>query len=230
MEMRCWPPSAHFRFLCQPGRLEYQTSLMQSSNVFIVDADATVRSSLSRDLGLAGYSVTGFVDAESLLSLLRPGLRGCVITELQLPGMDGLALQKKLDEQRVAVPVIFVSEKIDVPAVVKAMKQGAIDFLMKPVDPRAVFVAVELALQKGAENADARFAVEQAEMRWASLSIREKEVCKLAGRGMLLKEIAAEFGTTEPTVHLQRASAFQKLGVNSILELIRVLDRIHHEP
>jgi len=156
---------------------------MPTSNVLIVDGDATTRSSLIRVLDLAGYRVAAFVDAESLLSKIRPGDRGCVMTELQLPGMDGLALQNALDERKVALPVIFISGRIDIPAVVTAMKRGAIDFLMKPVTPRALLAAVEAALRKSAEMAAARAAVEQAEARWASLSAREKDACKLAGRG-----------------------------------------------
>ncbi len=203
---------------------------MQASRIFVVDDEAMIRSLLVRILTAAGHLVEAFEDAESLLPLLGPGDRGCITIDLNLPGMGGLALQMALKSRKISLPVLFISGSADIPSVVAAMKQGAIDFLTKPLEPKALLAAVEVALRKDEEAASVRAAVEHARARLASLSPREREVCELVGQGMLLKQVAAELGTREPTVHAQRMGAFKKLGVGSLVELIRLLDLIRAAP
>jgi FixJ family two-component response regulator len=173
-----------------------------------------------------GHRVETFDSAEALLGRISTDDRGCVLLDLQMPGKSGLELQQALFERGIGLPLIFISGRADVPAAVSAMKQGAVDFLSKPVDPQALLTAVERALRKGAERLANQQAHEEAVAKWRALATREQEVCRLSARGLINKQIAAALGSVESTVQAQRARAFRKLGITSVVELTPLLKRL----
>lgn len=193
------------------------------TRVFVVDDSPTHLLILEGILRAAGYTVEAFDRPEALLARLSPASRGCVVMDLQMPGLDGLALQKAFSDRGVLLPVIFVSGSAGVPEAVLAMKQGAVDFLTKPVDPAALAALVASAMAKDAAAREDRAAEERARASWAELSARERDVCRLSARGLMIKQIAAELGVTESTAQAHRARGMAKLSVGKVVDLIEVL-------
>ena len=191
--------------------------------VFLVDDDPLQLFFLGGIVRTAGWRVETFEQPEALLARIDATDRGCVVLDLQMPGLSGIELQRTLLDRDALLPLIFVSGRAGVPEAVAAMKQGAVDFLSKPVDPDELRAVVERALRTDAEAAREREARVRARACWAELSAREREVCRLFARGLLNKQIAAMLGITESTVQAQRARALQKLRVGSAAELIRLL-------
>jgi FixJ family two-component response regulator len=150
------------------------------------------------------------------------------VLDLRMPEMSGLELQDALERAGHAIPVIFISGHGDIPAGVKAMKAGAIDFLTKPVQDRDLLQAIEQALARDATARAARAERDAARARMARLTPRERQVCALVATGMLNKQIAAELGTGEKNIKWHRAHVMEKLGVSSVAELVRLVDRAGH--
>lgn len=194
-----------------------------SPRVFLVDDDSVQLLFLGGVLRTAGHHVEAFERPESLLERLGPGDRGCVVLDQEMPVLNGLELQRALFERGVLLPLIFVSGRAGVPAAVTAMKRGALDFLSKPVNPAELCVAVESALRRDAEAAEERSGRAQAKARWAALTAREREVCRLFAKGLLNKQIAAALGITESTVQPQRARALHKLQAATVAEVLRLM-------
>jgi FixJ family two-component response regulator len=194
-----------------------------SASIFLVDDDPFQLHFLGGILRTAGHDVEAFGHPERLLARLTPGDRGCVVLDLQMPGLNGLELQRALAARGVLLPLIFVSGHSDVPSAVAAMKGGALDFLPKPVEPGCLRDVVARALQRDTEATAERAARAVAQARWTALSAREQEVCRHFARGLLNKQIAAELNITESTAQAQRARALQKLQVSSAAELGHLL-------
>jgi len=186
-----------------------------AGKVIVVDDDASVRRSLRRLLTGAGYEVEEFASAEEFLDRANGEEPACAVLDLAMPGMDGLALQQELVSNKFPLGLVFLSGHGDIPASVAAMKQGAVDFLTKPVDENALFPAVERAL------ADARNQVALSS-RFSSLSPRELQVMHRVVKGMLNKQIAAELGIVEKTVKVHRAHLMEKTGSRSLAELVKL--------
>ena len=142
-----------------------------------------------------------------------------------MPEMTGLELQEALERAGHTIPVVFISGHGDIPASVKAMKAGAIDFLTKPVQNRDLLRAIEQALTSAAAARAEQAERDVARARMARLTPRERQVCDLVAAGMLNKQIAAELGTGEKTTKWHRAHVMEKLGVGSVAELVRLVDR-----
>ena len=183
-------------------------------------------------LRAAGHAVEAFASAREFLARERDEGPGCLVLDLRMPDMTGLELQDALERAGYAIPIVFVSGHGDIPASVKAMKAGAIDFLTKPVQNRDLLQAVERALARAraaravrAERDAARAEQHAAGARMARLTPRERQVCALVATGMLNKQIAAELGTGEKNIKLHRAHVMEKLGVGSVAELVRLVDR-----
>lgn len=196
------------------------------ATVFVVEDDTFMRRVLRGILRSAGHAVEAFERAEPLLSRLTALDRGCVVIALKLPGLDGLELHRALHERGLALPTVFVSGKASVAEAVAAMKQGAVDFLTKPVNPAELVRAVGDAVRRDARGAAEREARDRARARWELLTPRERKVCRLIHAGLQNKQVAAELGVSVATAHAQRSSAFRRLGVGSLVELIRLLDRL----
>jgi FixJ family two-component response regulator len=193
--------------------------------VFVVDDDAGVLRSLSRLLRSAGYEPESHGSAEAFLRALTPDASGCVVLDLSMPGLDGLALQRELSARGGALPVVFVSGRGDVPKSVLAMKEGAVDFLTKPVKGAALLSAVEKALDRARDRRADRVAADELSRRFETLTPREREVLEGVAAGMLNKQIAGRLGIAEQTVKVHRARVMEKMGADSLADLVRMADR-----
>jgi FixJ family two-component response regulator len=189
------------------------------ATVHIVDDDANLRGALGRLLSLLGYAVVAHASAEAFLAA-DPRGPGCILLDVQMPGIDGLALQERLASRGDAPPIVFLSAHGDVPSTVQAMKRGAEDFLTKPVKREQLVEAIERALarDRAAREAAAARAARLAKLH--SLTPREYEVLARVVKGRLNKQIAAELGTTERTIKAHRAAIVEKLGLRSVAELV----------
>jgi len=194
--------------------------------VHVVDDDASMRRSLARLLGGAGREVALYATAEEFLAVAGSSLTGCILLDLRLPGSSGLELQDRLVERGCSAPVVFLTGHGDVPASVRAMKRGAVDFLQKPVAADELLAAVASALARDA--AARRHLGDLAELRAlaATLSDRQREVWLRVARGQLNKQIAYDLGLVERTVKLHRAKAMRKLRARSTADLVRIAERL----
>jgi RNA polymerase sigma factor (sigma-70 family) len=195
--------------------------------VHVIDDDESLRTALLRLLIGSGFEATGYGSTGDFLLRHPPDRHGCVLLDIYLPGgPSGLELNKVLKDQGIHLPVVFMTGHADVASTIAAMKDGAIDYLEKPITPEALLDAIARALEHDATARGERR--ERAELRaaFSALSDRERQVFDLIVSGKLNKQIAAEFGVTERTVKAQRASIMAKLSVNSVAELGRLAERL----
>jgi FixJ family two-component response regulator len=201
----------------------------EAPTVFIVDDDSSVRQSVERLVSSLGYSVLTYASAELFLASLRPDALGCIILDVLLPDLNGLEVQARLTDLGLQLPIIFLTGRGDIPMSVKAMKAGATEFLTKPFRPEQLVAAIRAAVES--DRATRRDRIELAELRrrYESLSVRERQVLSKVIEGLLNKQIAAEFGTTEATVKQQRAQVMSKMRASSLAELLRFATRLQIE-
>lgn len=197
--------------------------------VFIVEDDASVRDALGLLLGLEQYAVAMYGDAESFLAALRPDWRGCVLIDICMPGMDGLTLQKRLQERGSALPVVFMTAHGDVASAREAFRLQAVDFLEKPIDHGRLLGAIREAFlrQVAAEETEGRRA--DFLRLSATLTPREREVMDLVVDGRHNREIAELLGISARTVEVHKARMMAKLRVDSVPDLVR-LSIVGREP
>jgi FixJ family two-component response regulator len=188
---------------------------MHRETVFIVDDDASVRDALSLLLSLRGHASATFASAEDFVAAVKPDWRGCVVADIRMPGMSGLQLQAWLREQGLALPMIVITAHGDVAAARQAFRADAVDFLEKPFDGAQLVAAVEQAL------GSARAAAPPPGSGEAALSPREREVMALLVEGLHNRRIAAQLGISPRTVEVHKARVLDKLGVTSVIELVR---------
>ena len=194
--------------------------------VLVVDDDPSVLRGLERLLRAAGYVVEGYASPRAFLERAPWDRPGCAVVDLRMPEMGGIELQEELARRGCALPIVFLIGHGDVSSSVRAMKRGAIDFLTKPCDDTDLIAAVERALARDAEGRAAREEQQAVRARFEVLTPREREVCLLVARGLPNKRIAAELGTAEKTVKVHRGRVMEKLGVESLAELVRLVDRL----
>lgn len=190
--------------------------------VFVVDDDASFLTSVSRLLRASRFAVRAFPSAEEFLSHLPADAAGCVVADLQMPGMNGSELQKVLARTGNSLPLVFLTGHGEIPDSVCAMRQGAEDFLTKRAPREALLDAVRRALRRDARERGERARVRGLRARFDALSEREREVLQHVLRGQLNKQIAADLGIHERTVKLHRTAITTKLGVPSVAELTRL--------
>jgi len=196
----------------------------QSGTVFIVDDDTSFLRSVSRLLRAVGYTVQAFASAQEFLDRLAPEMSGCVVADLQMPGMNGLELQEALRRSANPLPVIFLTGQGDIPATVSAMRSGAEDFLTKRARKEELLAAVERAFERDAQERQQRERLRDLRRRFDGLSGRELEVLKHVVQGRMNKQIAADLNINERTVKLHRTNITRKLQVQSVVELTRLTD------
>jgi FixJ family two-component response regulator len=194
--------------------------------VFLVDDDPSVLSALGRLLRSAGYMVEAHASPRAFLERAAAALCGCVVVDLRMPEVGGLELQEELARRGCLLPLVFLTGHGDVPSTVRAMKAGAIDFLSKPVEDTDLLAAVDRALARDHEERAAREAREALRTRFEELTPREREVCRLVAQGRLNKQIAVELGAAEKTIKVHRGRVMEKLGMESVAELVRFVDRL----
>lgn len=193
--------------------------------VYVVDDDPSVRVAMERLLKSVGLSVKTFASAREFLDQATPEWSGCLIVDLRMPGMGGLDLQDQLSARQVSLPVIFLTGYGTVPASVRAMKAGAVDFLEKPVDDQTLLDAVHKALERDREARRNKAEMQDLDQRLAILTPREYEVLTLIISGRLNKQVAAELGTTEKTIKVHRARIMKKLQCASLAKLVRLAEK-----
>jgi FixJ family two-component response regulator len=203
--------------------------------VHVVDDDASVRTALTRLLQAAGYSVRAWDSASEFLRSRAWEVRGCILLDLRMPGMDGLELQQALAQQiaqahHSGLPIIFLTGHGDIATGVRAMKAGAVDFLTKPVERETLLAAVANALARDNVNHAAHEDLLTLQQRYATLTPREREVFAQVTTGAPNKQIAAEIGAAERTVKLHRARVMEKMQAGSLAELVRLADRLNASP
>jgi FixJ family two-component response regulator len=204
------------------------TSLLEpEAEVLIVDDDESVRASLERLLTSEGLGVRTFAAAQSFFeSLPAPYVPCCVILDLNLPELDGLAIQQRLQELESPPAVLFLTGRGDIPTSVRALKAGALEFFTKPFRPADLVAAVRSALLRQRELVVERRYLSDLRERYATLTAREREVMTGVVQGLLNKQIAARLGTSEVTVKEQRARALRKMSADSAADLVRMALRL----
>jgi RNA polymerase sigma factor (sigma-70 family) len=193
--------------------------------VFIVDDDPAVRDSLGLLLGVRGYRTAIFASAEAFLQAWRPEWSGCLITDLRMAGMDGLALQQKLLELGGTLPVIFVTAHGDVTAARAAFRARAVDFLEKPFDDAKLIAAIGEAFDRERESRGARQVRDRDRAALAELTPRERQVMELVVAGLHNREIAPRLGISVRTVEVHKARLMAKLDVDNVADLVRIAIR-----
>ena len=196
---------------------------MNPGIVYVVDDDPSFRTALTRMLTATGLSVRSYASGGDLLTHLSSDEDtagpGCVLADLCMPGLDGLQLQEACAHASVGLPFVFLTGQGDVPSAVSAMRQGAVDFLDKCAPQQALLSSLGQALERDANARVARLKREQLEQRFATLTLREREVLEQVVQGRMNKQIATALGIHERTVKLHRNAITTKLGVRSVAEL-----------
>lgn len=190
--------------------------------VFIVEDDLSVRDSLGLLLGLQGYSVSMFADAESFLGAYRPDWAGCMLVDIRMPGMDGLALQQWLVDKGCRMPVIIMTGHGDVGSARQAFRAQAVDFLEKPIDQSRLIEAIADAYARYTAVRNESASSEDLMDRLAALTPREREVMELVVAGRHNRDIADELGISVRTVEVHKARMMTKLAADGVADLVRL--------
>lgn len=195
---------------------------MNEAKVFVVDDDLSVCDSISELLEVAGYTVETFQDAEAFLEICTPETYGCIILDVNMPGMDGPRLQMELARRKLLLPIIFLSGQGTIPLTVRAIKAGAMDFLTKPVKSSILLTRVQEAMEQLSVLRQRTEVSQFIAGRMALLTEREADVMQLAVAGYTNKEIAQRLGISHRTVEIHRSRIMQKTGAPNVLELARL--------
>jgi FixJ family two-component response regulator len=205
----------------QPAK-DTQPMRETGATIFVVDDDAAVRRSLTRLLRSAGWNAETFASAGELLERAPIIGPGCVLLDVHMPGMNGLELHERMIDAGIFLPVVFLTGKGDIPMSVHAMKHGAVDFLVKPVDEHALVHALDQAIRRQAAEAVSRQSRDSIMERLARLSAREREVLEQVLQGRLNKQIAYILGIAEKTVKAHRGRVMEKMEAHTIAELVHL--------
>lgn len=199
---------------------------MPEGTVYLVDDDAEVREGLSRLLRLAGRQVIACASAQDFLDQLPLTGIGCIVLDVTMPGMSGPQLHDNLNALGVDLPVIYLTGQGSVPLSVRAMKQGALDFLEKPIDAELLFPLLDQAIARHRQQRQSHQRSAEIARRLGELSPREREVMEQVIIGRMNKQIAADLEISEKTVKAHRGRVMAKIGVRSVAELVRLCDEL----
>lgn len=196
------------------------------STVFIVDDDASVLKAVARLLRSAGFKTALFSSPQQFLDEHDSEASGCLVLDVAMPKMSGLELQQILTAQHSELPIIFLTGHGDIPMSVRAIKQGAVDFLTKPVNDSDLISAIQNAIETNQIARQTRSKLNELQQRFATLTPREREVLSHVVAGKKNKQIALDLGTVEKTIKVHRAHLMEKLQVRSLAELVKISERL----
>ena len=195
--------------------------------VHIVDDDASFRTAIERRLKRAGYEVATFASAQHLLEQLpSEDVPSCILLDVQLPGLDGPALQSRLSELGSTLPIIFLTGHPDIPTTVRTIKAGADDFLTKPIASDELLRAIERAIRRHEARRDLKSRLDMVYARISALTPREREVFELVIRGDTNKQVARALGCTERTIKAHRHRVMEKTRAQTLAELVSLAERV----
>jgi FixJ family two-component response regulator len=218
---------AAFEWFTIQGPKRIMKSTQTHPTVFVVDDDPSVRKGLARLLKSACYAVECFASAREFLDRISHGERaGCVVLDVRMPGLSGLELQRELKAFTPPISIIFLTGHGDIPMGVRAMKDGATDFLVKPIHDEDLLLAVQQAIARNAEDRVSYEVLRELQLRAGALTPRELEVMTLVVRGRLNKQVAGELGTVEKTIKVHRARVMEKMKVTSLAELVVAAEKL----
>jgi FixJ family two-component response regulator len=198
--------------------------------IFVIDDDPSVRKSLSRLLRSVGHAVETFSSAEEFLSREHFDGIGCIILDVQMPGLSGMDLQVELGKAEYSMPIVFITGHGDIPMSVEAMKRGAVHFLTKPFDDNDLLRAMREAIEKDRKAKTEQAEVQDIRRRISLLTPREYEILRHVITGSLNKQIAFTLNIAEKTVKIHRGRVMEKLRVDSVAELVRLAEKAGIEP
>jgi FixJ family two-component response regulator len=194
--------------------------------VFVVEDDSSMRDALSDLITSVGLLVEAFNSAGEFLAHRRPDAPACLVLDVRLPGLSGLELQRELLRTEARIPIIFITGHGDIPMSVRAIKEGAVDFLAKPFRDQDLREAIQHALEIDRAARQERAVVAEVRRCYESLTKREREVTRLVVSGLLNKQIAGELGSSEVTVKMHRGQVMRKMKAQSLVQLVRMADKI----
>jgi RNA polymerase sigma factor (sigma-70 family) len=194
--------------------------------VFVVDDDPSVRSSLKFLIGTVGLQVESFDSAETFLKRKPPDTASCLVLDVRLRGLSGLDCQRELAARNIHIPIVFVTGHGDIPMSVRAMQAGAVEFITKPFRDQDLLDAIRIALERDRSRREQEQEVSQLELRFKSLTARERQVVSMVVSGMLNKQIAGQLGTAEGTVKVHRSRAMEKMQAQSFADLVRMIEKL----
>jgi len=196
------------------------------ATVFLVDDEPGMLKALTRLLEAEGFTVRAFTSAKAFLESYRPEGVSCLVLDVAMPELNGLELQQRLTQSGVLLPIVFITGHGDIPMSVQAVRAGALDFLTKPVKDTDLLRAVRAALQRAAEQRELTVETALLHQRYSGLTPREREVMAHVVAGALNKQVAGDLGIGEHTVKVHRARVMEKMGVDSLADLVRAAERL----
>lgn len=200
------------------------------STVFVIDDDGGMRQAIQDLVESVGLRAEAFATGEEFLEQRRTADASCLVLDVRLPQMSGLEFQQKLAELGVRIPIIFITAHGDIPMSVRALKSGAVEFLTKPFRDQDLLDAIQQALQRDRAAREQLADISELQERYRALTAREREVMALVISGMLNKHIAAKIGASEATVKIHRGHLMEKMQADSLIELVRMADKLDLSP
>ena len=200
--------------------------MKQPEMVFLVDDEPALLKALARLLKAEGFAVQAFDSAKKFLAAPRYEGSGCIVLDQCMPEMSGIELQQELAQENSALALIFITGNGDIPMSVRAIKAGAVDFLIKPVNDKELLQVIRTALEKSRSMLEAKAELAELQQRHSALSTREKEVLFLVAKGLPNKQIAGLLGVVEQTIKVHRGRVMSKMEVDSLAQLVLVAERL----
>ncbi len=194
--------------------------------IFVVDDDASVRDAISNLLESVGLEAQVFASTEQFRQASRPDAPSCLVLDVRLPGVNGLDFQEALQRDGIFIPIVFITAHGDVPMTARAMKAGAVEFLMKPFQKEDLLAAIHQGLEHDRAWRQEHAQISSLRERFEQLTSREREVMDLVVTGLINKQIGAQLGLSEVTVKIHRGRVMQKMQASSLADLVRMSDKL----
>jgi FixJ family two-component response regulator len=194
--------------------------------IFVVDDDPSVCDAISNLLEAVGMQTRVFGSTEEFQRAIRPDVPSCLVLDMKLPGMSGLQLQESLEHAGIRIPIVFITAFADVPMTSKAMKAGAIEFLVKPFQKQELLTAIQEGLERDRAWREEQTEIAELRAKFEELTAREREVMELVAAGLINKQVGVQLGLSEVTVKIHRGRVMQKMGAASLADLVRMSDKL----